>query len=199
MQALTHLASISYALERYSACAYAGAVSFGSNLKRMRERRGLSQTELAKRLTELDPTERQFLPSYISELENERYNIKRSELQTVLRLCIALGCSIDALLVGVETAYDTAAGTVPPAPDLDPIDAQDRVLLKKLKDETTRRATDVFLLPESKWLRDWILARAATQPAFESEAETTPAREEAGTTSRRKSRRASGRMRGKRG
>lgn len=68
--------------------------SFGRNLRRMRERCGMSQQQLADRITEM--TGEYFNPNRLSNWETD---VTKTVSDVALRqLCPALGCSADSLL-----------------------------------------------------------------------------------------------------
>lgn len=75
---------------------YAHAVSFGKNVRRLRENQGLQQKELARKLG--------VKQSALSSWERDRSGLP--ETPTLLRFAKGLGCSVDDLLVGVDAAYD---------------------------------------------------------------------------------------------
>ena len=81
---------------RAATCTLA-AVSFGSNIRRLRSAAGVrTQRELADRLGVPQPQ--------VSDWENDRYTVL--ETGTLLRLAKALQCSVDHLLTGVDPDYD---------------------------------------------------------------------------------------------
>lgn len=178
MRALTPIAPTTYAVASYRACAYAQPVSVGQNIKKLRAERHLSQTALAKRLSAVEPP-LEIGPGRVSEWESARY--KAMELKTLMRLGIALGCSMDALLEGVNTDYDAvvSAPRTPPQ-SAPPISAEDRELLEKLhaaelEDAAIRQQALIFLGLEG-WLRETTThfpSLPRTQP--QSQPETTPA------------------------
>lgn len=87
-------------------------VSLGTNIKRLRAEAGIrTQRELAARLEVPQPQ--------VSDWENDRYAVL--ETLTLVKIAKGLGCSVDALLAGVDPAYDevqqaigTAARRAPP-------------------------------------------------------------------------------------
>ena len=71
---------------------------FSANLKRCRERAGISKAQLA-RLTELDATAISFLES----------GKRTPRLDTLVKLTSALGCRADELVEGMVWKRDTSA------------------------------------------------------------------------------------------
>jgi transcriptional regulator with XRE-family HTH domain len=70
--------------------------SFGRNLKRLREARGLKATKLAQGL--------RVAPSVVSGWEHNRRGLP--EASTLFRVAKAVGCSIDDLLADIDADYD---------------------------------------------------------------------------------------------
>lgn len=77
-------------------------VRFGANVRRLRNRLGISQDELARRVAPKVKT--QIKNSNISTLEVRDTRVPRPS--TVRRFAIALECQPDELLFGVVTEYD---------------------------------------------------------------------------------------------
>lgn len=97
--------STSYVLARYSEGFYAGAgmesdaATIGKNIKRLRERAGLrTQGELAAKLGVPQPQ--------ASDWENDRYNWENAKVNTLIRIAVAVGSSLDELIAGTDLASD---------------------------------------------------------------------------------------------
>lgn len=78
------------------------SVTFGQNLRRLRERIGLTQLQLARAIGQKQQTQ-------ISKWERTD-SIPTPKL--IMRLAVALGCRPSDLLEGVVTAYDRLRGTI---------------------------------------------------------------------------------------
>ena len=63
-----------------------------SNLKRIREEKGLTQVNLAK-IAEISPR-------MVSKYENGERDIFKAESQTVYKIAQALGCTVEDILAG---------------------------------------------------------------------------------------------------
>lgn len=90
-----------YALARYVNAVYAEPVSVGENVKRLRVAAGLStQALLAERMGVPQPR--------VSDLENDRYELP--DTKTLMIAAAAIGCTVDALLSGIDADYDRQKG-----------------------------------------------------------------------------------------
>jgi DNA-binding Xre family transcriptional regulator len=78
-------------------------MTIGKQIKAYRERRAMSQYELAQRMS--------IAPSSICEWEADR---REPRYDTLLRLCVALGCSPNDLLGWTDEACTTSSGTTTP-------------------------------------------------------------------------------------
>lgn len=122
------------------AAAYAGRVpaSVGSNIRRLREAAGYrTQGAFAKAL--------RVPQSRLSDWENDRYGIP--EPANLLKIATVLRISIDALLDGVDQAYDDARGgpvRLTAAAVGDPLRPDERHLLEMWR-EITPRARETLL------------------------------------------------------
>jgi transcriptional regulator with XRE-family HTH domain len=120
--------------------AYAGLVraSVGSNIRRLREAAGYeTQGAFAKAL--------RVPQSRLSDWENDRYGIP--DTPNLLKIATTLRVSIDALLDGVDRAYDHARGDRPGALASlreDPLPPAERQLLELWR-EITPRARETLL------------------------------------------------------
>jgi len=92
------LTGLNFRTKKYSCGRYTSAAvgSFGANVAGLRKRRGLKGVELAKAIN--------VKPPVLSAWEHDRGGLP--ETPTLLKLAKALGVSIDALLAGVDPAYD---------------------------------------------------------------------------------------------
>jgi len=124
-----------------AAAAYPGDVpaSVGSNIRRLREAAGYqTQGAFAKAL--------RVPQSRLSDWENDRYGIP--EPANLLKIATVLRISIDALLDGVDHAYDEARGGAPKltasAAAVEPLRPDERHLLELWR-EITPRARDTVL------------------------------------------------------
>jgi transcriptional regulator with XRE-family HTH domain len=94
--------SASYRFERDSTYVYAGQMSVGKNLRRLRNNAGFKhQGRFAERAG--------FSQQWVSDLENERYEMP--DTASLMKLAAAIGCTVDDLLVGVDQTYDAAMVT----------------------------------------------------------------------------------------
>src|SRR5436853_124207 len=112
--------------------------SVGSNIRRLREEAGYrTQGAFAKAL--------RVPQSRLSDWENDRYGIP--ETANLLKIATALRVSVDALLEGVDRAYDEARGAPARAAasaSADPLLPAERHLLELWR-ELTPRARDTML------------------------------------------------------
>lgn len=111
--------------------------SVGENVIRLRELRGWSQGNLAERLGLTQPS--------MWKIEKGTPNWRKVELATLFKLAAALECSIEDLVVGLDTSYDELR-----AGDHDPAAARVRahpVLHEERADASTPAGADVVLLP----------------------------------------------------
>jgi transcriptional regulator with XRE-family HTH domain len=120
--------------------AYAGGVatSVGNNIRRLRESAGYeTQGAFAKAL--------RVPQSRLSDWENDRYGIP--ETGNLLKIATVLNVSVDALLEGIDRAYDDARGGPPRAAASAAGDAlrPDERQLLELWREITPRARDTVL------------------------------------------------------
>ena len=76
-------------------------ITTGKRLKALRESRGLSQSQLAKKA---DINSR-FLQTY----EQDYRDIAGAKLKTILKICVALGCRLEDIVTDEETLTLIAA------------------------------------------------------------------------------------------
>lgn len=116
---------------------YAPAVAtFGGNLRKLREARGLSQEELARRMGHARP----------STVQSWEKNRRRPRPAAIQALAERLDCSVIELLNEVPSDYDTLRGDGPPVtdtpgePSLTPIERRVLKLLRGMRVEGQRLA-----------------------------------------------------------